>query len=85
MENVGILYGQLVYFVAIWYIFYGYLAYIFPILVLCTKKNLATLLLNAVNVKINGFRLLIYQLSNFRIFEARLQREDGPGANVMIF
>jgi hypothetical protein len=62
MEDVGIFYGHLVYFTAIWYIlrpfgvFYGYLGYfaaiwqiswefglIFPILVRCTKKNLAAL------------------------------------------
>jgi hypothetical protein len=35
MEDVGIFYGHLAYFVAIWYIF--------PVLVCCTKKNLATL------------------------------------------
>jgi hypothetical protein len=47
MEGAGILHAHLVYFMAIWYIlwpfgiFYGYLVYIFPILVCCTKKNLA--------------------------------------------
>jgi hypothetical protein len=35
MEHVGIFYGQLVHFVVIWYIL--------PILVCCTKINLATL------------------------------------------
>jgi hypothetical protein len=53
----GLLYGHLVYFVAVWYVIwlfaiyfsrfgflYGYLIYIFPILVCCTKKNLATLI-----------------------------------------
>jgi hypothetical protein len=49
MEDVGILYGHLVYFTAIWYIlctfglFYSHLVYFFPVLVCCTKKNLATL------------------------------------------
>jgi hypothetical protein len=48
MEDVGIFYGNLVYFTAIWYILcpfgisYGYLVF-FPVLVCCTKKNLATL------------------------------------------
>jgi hypothetical protein len=41
MVDVGIFYGHLAYFVAIWYIF-GNL-YVFPVLVCCTKKNLATL------------------------------------------
>jgi hypothetical protein len=36
MENVGIFYSQLVYFVAIWFIA--------PVLVCCTETNLATLL-----------------------------------------
>jgi uncharacterized membrane protein len=35
MEYVGLCYGRLVYFTAIWYII--------PILVCCKKKNLATL------------------------------------------
>jgi hypothetical protein len=51
-----IFYGHLVYLMAIWYIlwpfgiFYGHLVYfmliwyIFPVLVSCTKENLATLL-----------------------------------------
>jgi hypothetical protein len=54
-ENIGIFYGHLVYFTLIWYIlcpfgiFYGHLVYfvviwtIFPVLVRCSKKNLATL------------------------------------------
>jgi hypothetical protein len=42
MKNVGIFYGNLVYFVAIWYILWSFW-YIFPVLVICTKKNLATL------------------------------------------
>jgi hypothetical protein len=36
MEDVGIFYYHLVYFIVIWYIF--------PVLVCCAKKNLATLL-----------------------------------------
>jgi hypothetical protein len=55
MEDVGIFYGHLVYFMADWYIletigkFYGHLVhflviwFIFPVLVCCTRKNLATL------------------------------------------
>jgi hypothetical protein len=38
----GIVCGHLVYFVAIWYILRSF-GMIFPILVSCTKKNLATL------------------------------------------
>jgi hypothetical protein len=37
----GIFYCHLVYFIAIWYIFWFW--YIFPLLVFCSKKNLATL------------------------------------------
>jgi hypothetical protein len=59
MEDVGILYGHLVYFVTIWYIlwpfgiFCGQFEYfmairiIFSVLVYCTKKNLATMLCSA--------------------------------------
>jgi hypothetical protein len=42
-------YNHLVYFTAIWYIllpfgkYCGYLVYIFPVLVCCTKKNMATM------------------------------------------
>jgi hypothetical protein len=45
IENVGIIYGHLVYFTAIWYILwpFGNLLVIFPALVYCVKKNLATL------------------------------------------
>jgi hypothetical protein len=55
IENVGIFYGHLVYFKAVWSIlwpfgiFYDHLIYfmaiwyIFPVLVCCIKKNLATL------------------------------------------
>jgi hypothetical protein len=50
LENVGIFYGHLVYFtailvyfVAIWYNSWLF-GIFFPILVDCTKKNLATLL-----------------------------------------
>jgi hypothetical protein len=48
MEDVVIFYGHLVYFTAIWYTlqtfgtFCGNLVY-FPVLEICTKKNLATL------------------------------------------
>jgi hypothetical protein len=47
-EDVGTFYGRLVYFKASWYIlwpfgFYGVFLYIFPVLVRCTEKNLATL------------------------------------------
>jgi hypothetical protein len=48
MENVGIFYGHLEYFTAIWYIFGLFdnvvvIWYIFHVLVYCVKKNLATL------------------------------------------
>jgi hypothetical protein len=50
MENLGIFYDQLVYlfycywkyFMAIWYILWSF-GIFFPVLVFCTKKNLATL------------------------------------------
>jgi hypothetical protein len=53
MEDVGIFYGHLVYFMAIWHIlrFLVYLKvnwYILPVLVSCSKKNLATLLVSRV-------------------------------------
>jgi hypothetical protein len=49
MEDEGMFYGQLVHFTVIWYIlwplgiFYCYLLYFPPVLVCCSKKNLATL------------------------------------------
>jgi hypothetical protein len=50
MENVGIFYGHLEYFLVIWYILWpfgnlhsGNLVYFFPALVYCVMKNLATL------------------------------------------
>jgi hypothetical protein len=43
MEDVGTFYEQLVYFTTIWYILWP-LDIFFPVLVSCTKKNLATLL-----------------------------------------
>jgi hypothetical protein len=53
MENVGIFYGHLGYFAAIWYILWPFgnvvvIWYIFsPVLVCFVKKNLATLVVNA--------------------------------------
>jgi hypothetical protein len=50
MEDVGLLYGHLVHFTVFCYILWtfgivrGNLVYIFPVLVFCTKKNLATLM-----------------------------------------
>jgi hypothetical protein len=49
MEDVGVLYGHLIYFSAIWYIFRPFgIIYVFciiiPVLVCCPKKNLATLI-----------------------------------------
>jgi ABC-type spermidine/putrescine transport system permease subunit II len=48
MEDVGIVYGHLVYFTAIWYvlwpfrIFYGHLVYFSPFWYVAQKENLAT-------------------------------------------
>jgi hypothetical protein len=48
MEDVGIFgpfclfYGQMIHFMSIWYILWSFW-YIFPVLVCCTEKNLATL------------------------------------------
>jgi hypothetical protein len=39
---VGIFYGYRKYFMAIWYILWSF-GIFFPVLVCCTKKNLATL------------------------------------------
>jgi hypothetical protein len=51
--DVGKFYGHLVYFVAIlvyfmafWCVYFMVIWYIFPVLVRCAKKNLATLLLS---------------------------------------
>jgi hypothetical protein len=49
MDSLGTFYSNLLYFTDIWYtllsfgILFGDLADIFPLLVRCTKKNLATL------------------------------------------
>jgi hypothetical protein len=42
LENVVISCGHLVYFTTIWYVFVA-IWYFFPVLVFCTKKNLASL------------------------------------------
>jgi hypothetical protein len=44
LRPLQIFYGHLVYFVVIWYILWSF-GIFFPVLVSCTKKNLATLLL----------------------------------------
>jgi hypothetical protein len=44
MEDVGMFYGRLVYFTAMWYTYCVAIWYTFTVLVCCTKKNLATLL-----------------------------------------
>jgi hypothetical protein len=46
MDDVGIFYGHLVYFTAIWHAFWTFGIFcgnFFPVLVCCTKKNLATM------------------------------------------
>jgi hypothetical protein len=48
MEDVGIFYGHLVHFTVFCYILWTFsnfvvIGYIFPVLVFCTKKNLATM------------------------------------------
>jgi hypothetical protein len=64
MEDVGIFYGHLVHFMAFWYILWtfgivrGNLIFIFPVLVFCTKKNLATLLPEAVFATTKPVRLI---------------------------
>jgi hypothetical protein len=62
MEDVGIFYGHLIYFTAIWYfllpsgIFYGHLVYISPVLVCCITRNLATLVhMEAVSAPVASF------------------------------
>jgi hypothetical protein len=42
MDVVGIFYGNLVYFMAIWYILWSF-GIFSPVLVCCTKEHLATL------------------------------------------
>jgi hypothetical protein len=56
MEDVGILNGHLVYYMAIWHIlrFLVYLKviwYILPVLVSCSKKNMATMLKSRPNLE----------------------------------
>jgi hypothetical protein len=61
MEDVGTFYSHLDYFTAIWYslrlFWYTYLIkimYIFPVLVCCTKKNLAALVSEKIRVPCHG-------------------------------
>jgi hypothetical protein len=69
MEDVGRFYGHLIYFVALWYIF--------PVLVCCTKKNLATLqttrtfarIVAAIKSGHVGVRLLTRHLTKIRLFQ----------------
>jgi hypothetical protein len=46
MKNVGIFYGHLEYFMYRHFVHFVLIWYIFPFLVSCTKKNLATLILD---------------------------------------
>jgi hypothetical protein len=51
MEDVGIFYGHLVYFMAVWHILHLFGIFIgisvhFTVLVSCTKINLATLIIS---------------------------------------
>jgi hypothetical protein len=74
MENVGLFYGHLAHFRAIWYIFYGrlvffsYLVIFFTILVYCTKKNLAT--------TSNGYDFLFAEAVQTSWHTYRLQKPD---------
>jgi hypothetical protein len=43
MEDVGVFYGHLISFTAIWHLLWPFGIFIFPILVYRTKKNLATM------------------------------------------
>jgi hypothetical protein len=48
----GLSYGRLAYFGAIYVVYFMVIWYIFPVLVCCTKKNLATLIQRSVlNIK----------------------------------
>jgi hypothetical protein len=66
MDDVGIFYSQLVYFVAIRYILCEF-GIFFPVLLCCTKENLATLLNR---IKLEGFKIETF-LSNFLSFSIR--------------
>jgi hypothetical protein len=50
MLHVGLFHGHLVYFTAIWYILWLF-GIFSPVLVYCTKKNLATLLMTMTLVR----------------------------------
>jgi hypothetical protein len=65
MEDIGIFYGHLVYFVAIWYILCLF-GINFPVLVFCTKKNLATLYMKA-----NVACIMPEVHSNYRFFSCK--------------
>jgi hypothetical protein len=55
----GLFYGHWKYFMAIWYILWLFGIPIFPILVFCTKKNLATLVAGSLAaLKVTSKRLL---------------------------
>jgi hypothetical protein len=59
------IFGHLVYFVAMWYVYFrGYLVYIFDMLQCCTVKNLATLALKPKVVLPKKYRLLEKLMSN---------------------
>jgi hypothetical protein len=59
--TLGLFYGHLAYFVAIWQ-FFMVIWYIFPVLVCCTKKNLATLFQTAFSRTLKGYLCTRYTI-----------------------
>jgi hypothetical protein len=64
--HYGIFYGDLGNFMTIWYLHFLYILYIFPVLVSCTKKNLATLaIVRAIKTWGATTSLVCFMNSNF--------------------
>jgi hypothetical protein len=85
-----LLYGQMVYFMDIWYILWSLGTYIFPVLVYCTDKNLATLMkIRAMDTfsptktlsKILNWRSLSYR-PNSRLTRSKWSPECGRASDL---
>jgi hypothetical protein len=59
LQPFGIFYGHLVYFEIIWYTLWSFW-YIFPVLVFCTNKNLATQQPSPITMKLFSKKWLIF-------------------------
>jgi hypothetical protein len=74
------LFGDLGYFMTLWYILYSFGTF-FPVLVSCTKKNLATLQKRVFSFPTEDKKLEKINLGNVKKVKAQLSRISGTCAS----